>query len=361
MSRKNFKNTVDAMKYRINYMNESPKYRSLVSDTDEYDEIPSGIFEAGEEDLPPEQQGIPPVDPNAAPSPDAAPPAPDAMPPADPNAPAPDAMPPADPNAPAPDSGMGTTPPPPVGEVQPEEPDVDTLQNDIIKHNITAMQDLHQQLQSLSSLADSLNSKMDVLSKDVEEVREPTNGEKLANKANVSYPYYLNLSDMWDKNWFNEKRNDLNEKGINKLEDGTYVADFDDLPKQSNLDVKNSFNLYESVFDPTQSIINGRSKQTAINIIYKKITPLINGFFKDEDWSGVRRVWKTFEELNLDWCTTGNEYYGGMPPQGKRWTFEIEFTDNAGKLKKIFGNLTAAGAGSIQDPLDRYDISVVLS
>ena len=50
-----------------------------------------------------------------------------------------------------------------------------------------------------------------------------------------------------------------------------------------------------------------------------------------------------------------------MPPQGKRWTFEINFTDNTGKPKKIFGNLTAAGAGSVQDPLEKYDITVVLS
>lgn len=244
MSRNNFKNTVDAIKYRINYMNESPKYRNLVSDSDEYDDIPTDLFEAGEEDMPPDQKNIAPpapneipsADPNAAPAPD---PSMGEMPPADPNTP-----PATDPSMPpAPEDSMGSMPPPPIGESAPPTPDlqVDSIQNDIIKHNIAAMQDLNMQMQSLTDLANSLNGKLDTLAKDVEEVREPSDGEKLMNKGKVSEPYYLNLNDMWDKNWFNEKRDSLQEKGINKLDDGTYVADFDDLPKSSKTDLDNSF------------------------------------------------------------------------------------------------------------------------
>ena len=76
-----------------------------------------------------------------------------------------------------------------------------------------------------------LNSKLEALNTDVEEVREPTNTEKLMSKVNVSYPYYFNLNDFWKGNWFNEKRDKETEKGIKELPDGTYVADFDELPQ----------------------------------------------------------------------------------------------------------------------------------
>jgi len=89
-----------------------------------------------------------------------------------------------------------------------------------------------------------------MLSADVEEVREPTDSEKLMNKTEVSYPYYFNLNDFWKDNWFDQKRaqnngingGDAEQQGMKELPDGTYVADFDDLPQKSKIDVQNSFN-----------------------------------------------------------------------------------------------------------------------
>ena len=81
------------------------------------------------------------------------------------------------------------------------------------------------------------NSELDVLNTDVEEVREPTNSEKLMNKSKVSYPYYFNLNDFWSDSWFDRNNQD---KGIKELEDGTFAANFDDLPESD--DIKDSFN-----------------------------------------------------------------------------------------------------------------------
>ena len=120
--------------------------------------------------------------------------------------------------------------------------EVDTLQNDIIKSNIEAMKSIHDQLASLNATVDALNAQSKVMKADVEEVREPTNTEKLMSKKNVSYPFYFNLNDFWHGNWFNENRTKEGEKGINELPDGSFVADFDDLPQKSKIDVQNSFN-----------------------------------------------------------------------------------------------------------------------
>jgi hypothetical protein len=216
-------------KFRVDYkINESPKYRALVADGEEFDNIPL-TNEAGEqEDAEIPGGGITPpeatVDDTNAPDepiPASTPQDIEGQPEA-----------PADPNAVNP---MGA-------EMAAPEQQVDDIQNEIIKHNIEAMKSIHDKLENLDMTIRGLNSKMDVITADVEEVREPTNAEKLMNKTNVSYPYYFNLNDFWKGNWFDEKRTMQQEKGITELPDGTYVADFDDLPQKSKADIQNSFN-----------------------------------------------------------------------------------------------------------------------
>jgi len=64
--------------------------------------------------------------------------------------------------------------------------------------------------------------------------------------------------------------------------------------------------------------------------------------------------------------TLKDAYYGNhkhdttMPPERKRWFFTIDFIDDKGKARIINGQIIAAGAGSVKQPLDRYDIVVTL-
>ena len=252
------------IKYRVAYkINESPKYHPLVGDNEEFDSVPDSNYmtrdgqpvpssqgltmEAGEQQDAPKPEGqMPPAPSNDQPQnadiPQAGVP---------PEAGAP--TPPVDAPVPAFDKTGGNEQLPPEGST-PVNPmgdemgmgsdpaqEVDTLQNDIIKSNIEAMKSIHDQLASLNATVDALNAQSKVMKADVEEVREPTNTEKLMSKKNVSYPFYLNLNDFWHGNWFNENREKEGEKGINELPDGSFVADFDDLPQKSKIDVQNSF------------------------------------------------------------------------------------------------------------------------
>jgi len=239
-------------KHRINYaISETPKYRPLVGTNEEFDEIPKLTTEAGEEEdakkqgqIPPEPSNDQPIgmdaveDPSGAPAPEAGgDPMGAPAPPPDGGMPDPMAAPePVDPMTAPEADPMGAPMPAPEGEVN-------DLQNDIIKHNIEAMKGIHDQLEGLNGTIQGLNQKMDVLNADVEEVREPTSAEKLMNQSKVSYPYYFNLNDFWQGNWFDEKRKEeLTHGGVKELPDGTYVADFDDLPQKSKIDVQDSFN-----------------------------------------------------------------------------------------------------------------------
>ena len=234
-------------KHRSGYViSESPKYRPLVTDSEEFDEIPVLTNEVGDQEDAKKPEGqVPPAPSNDVPQgADTPVPAFDAEaggePPADePITPMGDPM-----AADAPVDPMAD----PMGAPIPDEPDneVNDLQNEIIKHNIAAMTGIHDQLANLSANIAGLNSKMEELNADVEEVREPTDSEKLMNKTEVSYPYYFNLNDFWKDNWFDQKRaqngEDEKQEGMKELPDGTYVADFDDLPQKSKIDVQNSFN-----------------------------------------------------------------------------------------------------------------------
>lgn len=241
-----------AFKFRVNYVvNETPKYRSLVGTTEEFDEVPVLTNEAGEQEdaeklgnmNPPAPSNDQPIGTEAPPPAPVDPMAADPM--GDPVAgnvpPDPGAVPPEEPVIGGPQATD------PMGAPVPESPEneVDDLQNDIIKHNIEAMKDIHNQLAGMNDNFEAMNAKMAELNADVEEVREPTDAEKLMNQSNVSYPYYFNLNDFWQDNWFDQQRQGEQgeqDKGVKELPDGTYVADFDDLPQKSKIDVQDSFN-----------------------------------------------------------------------------------------------------------------------
>lgn len=124
---------------------------------------------------------------------------------------------------------------------EPEQPSVDQIQNDILKTSVSAMQKMNDQLKSLENTLGSLNHKFDNLDKEVEEVREPTNVEKLVARKEDSHPFYMNLDDMWDGNSFQARREVEDSHGIKKLDDGSFVAEFDTLPKYNEQEIKDSF------------------------------------------------------------------------------------------------------------------------
>jgi len=124
---------------------------------------------------------------------------------------------------------------------EPAPPSADEIQNNILKSSISAMQKMNDELNSLESTLGMLNSKIDGLNKEVEEVREPTNVEKLMSKKEDSHPFYYNLNDMWDGNSFQARRQVENSEGMKQTDDGSFVADFDTLPKYTDQEVTDSF------------------------------------------------------------------------------------------------------------------------
>lgn len=145
------------------------------------------------------------------------------------------------------DEAIPTEEPPMEAPVE-AQPNPDELQNDIIKKNIEVMKQLNQKIDSLEAGIDNLSMqnqelsfKSEEMAKDVEEVREPTNVEKLMSKKVDSHPYYYGLNDMWDGNWFQGRRDELGDRGMKQMDDGSYVADFDEMNQLNDIEIKDSF------------------------------------------------------------------------------------------------------------------------
>lgn len=113
-----------------------------------------------------------------------------------------------------------------------------------------------------------------------------------------------------------------------------------------------------------QSPLNGMRKGAAINYIVKvcKVYEIAKGLFKDEFWKPIHEIFGAFEKANIpvDLLSANYEQENGVPVR-KIWTSEIPFINQNGKNDKLYMRITAAGAGSVQDPLDRYDVTVVIN
>jgi len=116
--------------------------------------------------------------------------------------------------------------------------------------------------------------------------------------------------------------------------------------------------------DPTQTStpnpLDGRSNTSARNAVHKLVHPHTKGLFADQDWSNVNKVWNAMNAAGLDWNITNTEYGKNNEgtPSYKLWKFEIRFTNKTGRPTTLHGVLTAHGAGTVQDPLSKYDITV---
>jgi hypothetical protein len=114
---------------------------------------------------------------------------------------------------------------------------------------------------------------------------------------------------------------------------------------------------------------DGMSKQKLKTLIYKATKKCThNKLYSDKYWQGPQCVWDAFNDLDLNWHITKSEYknnkddakMGIKMPSRKEWNFEIIWDGPKGKMLKMMGNLTAAGAGSIDDPLEKYDLVLIL-
>ncbi len=100
------------------------------------------------------------------------------------------------------------------------------------------------------------------------------------------------------------------------------------------------------------------TRVTAKNQINRILRDTTNGLHKDLCWLPIYEAMAQIRTAGFDIDFTGSKYQHDDKgtPVSKTWTFQIQY----GK-KPILGIMTAHGAGSVADPLDRYDVSAYVS
>jgi len=87
-----------------------------------------------------------------------------------------------------------------------------------------------------------------------------------------------------------------------------------------------------------------------------------NGIFNDDSWQSVYLFYSMLTDNNIDYEIVDSEYGqdANGNPNRKRWTLEFAFQNQNGKEVKIYGTVTAAGAGTVENPLEKYDLTFVV-
>lgn len=127
--------------------------------------------------------------------------------------------------------------------------------------------------------------------------------------------------------------------------------------------------LEEISFNPLDGLNNNAARKK----IYQILTGVADGIFRDDSWEGVKKIWKTLDENKIHWTLVDSEYgvspnfaqsFPGpkwrIPNDFKQWKFEIKFINNNQRETILHGRIVASGAGSMEDPLEKYDITVMV-
>lgn len=105
--------------------------------------------------------------------------------------------------------------------------------------------------------------------------------------------------------------------------------------------------------------LDGMTNQEARKKVSYMMSHYTHGIFSDESWVPVNAIWKVFNDIGLDWSMTNSFYRRDVDtgePKSKVWEFEIRFHNKNHKLTTMYGSVTAYGAGTVADPLSRYDL-----
>ena len=127
-----------------------------------------------------------------------------------------------------------------------------------------------------------------------------------------------------------------------------------------------SHKLAESDGQSITNSLDGKSNIVAAGVVNKILGELSKGIFSDNSWEAINKIFQKLKDSGMEVTILSTKYGGqnddGNPmPKYKEWQISIPFTNKAGKPMELVGPVTAHGAGSIQQPLDRYDITAYVS
>ncbi len=108
------------------------------------------------------------------------------------------------------------------------------------------------------------------------------------------------------------------------------------------------------------------NRRSIMNHIYREISDMTSHIYRDNDWSAVSVLCQKIRQV-LTLISDDLELIISVPNGGYRTShdgmshckeYSLSIENNGKSI--IGGTLTAHAAGSVTDPFDRYDMTVVL-
>lgn len=108
--------------------------------------------------------------------------------------------------------------------------------------------------------------------------------------------------------------------------------------------------------------LDGMTNIKARKTVYTLLSQYTKGFFHDECWGPVNAMWKALRDAGIDWSTVSADYDtdNNGTPIAKRWKFTVNFVNDKGRITILHGTVVASGAGSVANPMERYDLVVMV-
>lgn len=109
--------------------------------------------------------------------------------------------------------------------------------------------------------------------------------------------------------------------------------------------------------------LNGMTIQAAKKFVNGLLSRHTKGLFKDTSWEPIHKTFAELSRHGIELSKESNRYVTDEKgtPTSKRWEFQIEFVNQKGRDSVLYGVVVASGAGSVADPLDRYDVVAYVS
>ena len=119
--------------------------------------------------------------------------------------------------------------------------------------------------------------------------------------------------------------------------------------------------------------MDGRNYKRIINIIYSYIdsSKLTSKVYHDENWQGVSEIrkivdkalevaGKIYGEVFTSYISVENGGYGQSKDGLSSWKDYILNIDDEGGKRIITGTITCSFCGTVKDPMNAYDCTVVI-
>lgn len=107
----------------------------------------------------------------------------------------------------------------------------------------------------------------------------------------------------------------------------------------------------------TSGVPSPMTKKQVQKILYGIYEKHMRGFFQDETWAPIQKLRKEASEAGLDLILIDAVYQtAGGRPVSKTWRYEVPCVSPTGKGTTLYVRVVASGAGSVEAPLDRYDL-----